>query len=88
VRALRRPAWLVQARRRIETVLSQPVERHGAERIRARDPWHLAGRWLRKLVSHTSAVLLCQRTGLAPLAFADHQTLKPAHRVMIHAADG
>jgi hypothetical protein len=64
------PAWLVQARRRIETVLSQLAERYHAKRIRARDPWHLAARWLRKLLSHTLAVLLCQRAGLSPLAFA------------------
>jgi Transposase DDE domain len=69
-RAPRWPAWLVQARRRIETVLSQLTERYSAKRVRARDPWHLAARWLRKLVSHTMAVLLCQRAGLSPLAFA------------------
>ena len=64
------PAWLVQTRRRIETVLSQLTERLHAKRTRARDEWHLMARWLRKLVSHTLAVLLCQRAGLAPLAFA------------------
>jgi hypothetical protein len=26
-------------------------------------------RWLRKLASHTLAVLLCQQAGLAPLSF-------------------
>jgi hypothetical protein len=64
------PAWLVQTRRRIETVLSQLTERFHAKRTRARDEWHLMVRWLRKLASHTMAVLLCQRAGLAPLAFA------------------
>jgi hypothetical protein len=68
--APRWPAWLVQARRRIETVLGQLTERYTAKRVRARDPWHLAARWLRKLVSHTMAVLLCQQAGLSPLAFA------------------
>jgi hypothetical protein len=68
--AKRWPAWLVQARRRIETVLGQLAERYHAKRVRARDEWHLLARWLRKLVSHTLAVLLCQRAGLAPLAFA------------------
>ena len=63
------PRWLVQTRRRIETVLSQLTERYHAKRVRARDAWHLAARWLRKLVSHTMALLLCQRAGLAPLAF-------------------
>ena len=51
-------------------MLSQLAERYHAKRIRARDPWHLAARWLRKLLSHTLAVLLCQRAGLSPLAFA------------------
>ena len=68
--AARWPAWLVQTRRRIETVLSQLTERYHAKRIRARDPWHLAARWARKFVSHTVAVLFCQRAGLSPLAFA------------------
>ena len=63
------PRWLVQTRRRIETVLSQLTERYHAKRVRARDAWHLAARWLRKLVSHTMAVLCCQRAGLSPLAF-------------------
>ena len=61
----------VQTRRRIETVLSQLTERYHAKQIRARDEWHLTARWLRKLLSHTMAVLLCQRAGLAPLAFAE-----------------
>ena len=68
--AARWPAWLVQTRRRIETVLSQLTERYHAKRVRARDEWHLIARWLRKLASHTMAVLLCQRLGLPPLAFA------------------
>ena len=32
------PRWLTNARRRIETVISQLVERYGAKRVRARDP--------------------------------------------------
>jgi hypothetical protein len=60
---------LVQTRRRIETVLGQLAERFHAKRVRARDEWHLVARWLRKLASHTLAVLLCQQAGLAPLAF-------------------
>jgi DDE family transposase len=67
--ANRWPARLVQARRRIETVLGQLTERFHAKRVRARDEWHLVARWLRKLASHTLAVLLCQQAGLAPLAF-------------------
>lgn len=67
--AKRWPPRLVQTRRRVETVLAQLAERYHAKRVRARDEWHLVARWLRKLASHTLAVLLCQPTGLAPLAF-------------------
>jgi hypothetical protein len=35
----------------------------------------LASRWLRKLASHTMAVLLCQRAGFTSLAFG--HILKP-----------
>src|SRR4051794_37525393 len=63
------PVRLVQTRRRVETVLGQLAERFHAERVRARDEWHLVARWPRKLASHTLAMLLCQRAGLAPLAF-------------------
>src|SRR3954451_8364915 len=67
--AKRWPPRLVQTRRRIETVLAQLAERYHAKRARARDEWHLMARWPPKLASHTLAVLLCQRAGLAPLAF-------------------
>jgi DDE family transposase len=39
-----RPRWLVQKRRRIETVFSQLVERYRAKKVRARDRWHLTSR--------------------------------------------
>lgn len=64
------PRWLVQKRRRIETVFAQLTERYHAKQTRARDAWHLMARWLRKLAGHTMAVLLCQRDSLPPLAFA------------------
>jgi len=51
-------------------VLSQLTERYHAKQVRARDLWHLVARWLRKLASHTLAVLLCQQAGLTPLTFA------------------
>jgi len=60
----------VQTRRRIEAVLTQLTERYHAKRMWARDVWHLMVRWLRKLVSDTVALLLCQRSGLSSLAFA------------------
>jgi hypothetical protein len=40
------------------------------KQVWARDAWHLWSRWLRKLLSHTRAVLLCQQAGLPPLRFA------------------
>ncbi len=65
------PRWLTNVRRRIETVISQLVERYGAKRVRARDLWHLTSRFLRKVLSHTLSVCLCQRAGLGPLRFSD-----------------
>ena len=65
------PHRLTQARRRIETVIGQLVERYHAKRVWARDAWHLWSRWQRKLLSHTLAVYLCQQHGLGSLPFAD-----------------
>ena len=66
----RPPPWLVGKRRRIETVIGQLVGRYHLKQVWARDAWHLWSRWLRKLLSHTVAVLLCQQAGLPPLRFA------------------
>lgn len=63
------PFWLLIKRRRIETVFGQLTERFHLARVRARDSWHLCSRMLRKVLSHTVAVLLCQCAGLAPLHF-------------------
>jgi Transposase DDE domain len=65
------PRWLVQKRRRIETVISQMTERYQAKKVWARDRWHLTSRWLRKVLSHTMAVYFCQQVGLSPLRFAE-----------------
>ncbi len=65
------PRWLSERRRRIETVIGQLTERYHAKQVWARDAWHLLARWLRKVLSHTVAVLLCQRAGLPPLAFEE-----------------
>jgi hypothetical protein len=65
------PRSLTQKRRRVETVIGQLVERYRAKKVWARDRWHLTNRWLRKLLSHTFAVYLCQRIGLPPLRFAE-----------------
>lgn len=66
------PSWLTNMRRRIETVISQLVERYSAKRVRARDLWHLSSRWWRKILSHTLCVRLCQEAGLStPLRFSE-----------------
>ncbi len=44
------------ARRIVETVISQLSERLNIEKVRARDTWHLTSRWARKLLSHTIAI--------------------------------
>lgn len=65
------PRSLTQKRRRIETLIGQLVERYKAKKVWAKDRWHLTSRWLRKLLSHTFAVYLCQRVDLPPLRFAE-----------------
>jgi len=65
------PRWLTNTRRRIETVIGQFVERYHAKKVWARDIWHVSSRWLRKLLSHTFAVFLCQQQGLDPLKLAE-----------------
>ena len=66
------PLWLVQKRRRIETVFSQLVGRFQAKQVWARDMWHFCSRWLRKILSHTFAVFFAQQIGLdSPLQFAE-----------------
>lgn len=65
------PRWLTNLRRRIETVISQLVERYGAKRVRARDVWHLSSRLFRKILGHTMCVHLCQQAGLPPLRFSE-----------------
>ncbi len=66
------PHWLIQSRRRIETVIGQLAERYSAKRLWVHDTWHLCSRWLRKLLSHTFAVYLCQLCALdSSIRFAD-----------------
>jgi hypothetical protein len=65
------PRWLVQKRRRVETVIGQLVGRYNAKKVWARDAWHLHSRWLRKVLSHTVAVCFCQQANLQPLRFSE-----------------
>jgi hypothetical protein len=65
------PLWLVHKRRRVEMVIGQLVGRYNAKKVWARDVWHLASRFLRKVLSHAIAVLLCRESELPPLRFSE-----------------
>jgi Transposase DDE domain len=62
-----RSAFLSRLRYRIDTVFSQLTGRYGIKRVWAKDLWHLAGRLLRKVLSHTLAFLLNHLAGNRPL---------------------
>lgn len=64
------PRWLTQKRRRIETVLSQLVQRFKVRAVWARDLWHLSSRLWRKILAHTFAVAFTWLQDLPPLQFA------------------
>lgn len=61
--------WLMSTRRLIETVIGQLTERFHIERIRARDVWHQASRFWRKLLAHTVCVRVNIERGNEPLQF-------------------
>ncbi len=65
-----RSAFLSRLRYRIDTVFSQLTGRYSVKRVWAKDLWHLAGRLLRKVLSHTVAFLLNHRAGNRPLQLA------------------
>jgi hypothetical protein len=65
-----RSALLSRVRYRIDTVFGQLVERFAVKRVWAQDPWHLWSRLLRKLLSHTFAVLLNTAAGHPHLRLA------------------
>lgn len=48
--------WIMSARRLVETVIGQLSERFHIEKVRARDLWHQASRFWRKLLAHTVCV--------------------------------
>ncbi len=64
------PLQLTHMRYRIETVIGQLVDRFHIKKVWARDAWHLTSRWMRKLLSHTIAVLFCCQAELPPLHLA------------------
>jgi hypothetical protein len=70
-----RAALIGRFRYRIDTVFGQLVDRYHAKKVWARDAWHLRSRLLRKVLSHTLAVLLAISAGLPPLHLADLLTM-------------
>jgi hypothetical protein len=61
--------WMKGTRRLIETVIGQLADRFHIERIRARDLWHKASRFWRKLLAHTVCVKISINKGNEPLQF-------------------
>jgi len=61
--------WMMQARRLIETVISQLADRFNIEKVRAKDLWHQASRFWRKLLAHTVCVKINVDIGNEPLQF-------------------
>lgn len=55
-----RSSLLSRFRYRIDTVFSQMTQRYRIKKVWARDLWHLQSRLLRKILSHTLAVLFNQ----------------------------
>jgi DDE family transposase len=60
---------LSAVRYRVETVNGQLAERYGVKRTWAKDLWHLCHRVIRKVLSHTVAVVLNVCAGHQPLRF-------------------
>lgn len=69
----RRSRRLGGVRKIIETMLAQWTERFHGKLMRARDPWHLGHRIIRKVLSHTVSAWFCMKQGLPLLQF--HQLL-------------
>jgi Transposase DDE domain len=61
--------WMKSTRRLVETVIGQLVERFHIEKIRARDLWHQASRFWRKLLAHTVCAKINLSLGNDPLQF-------------------
>ena len=61
--------WLTGERRLIETVIGQLSERFHIQKVRARDLWHQASRFWRKLLAHTACIVINELLGNEPLQF-------------------
>lgn len=62
-------AQLMSRRRLVETVIGQLTERFHIEKVRARNTWHLANRFIRKILAHTMGCFLGKLTGNPTLIF-------------------
>ena len=58
---------LMNARRKIETVIGQLTDRFHIQKVRAKDLWHLTHRIVRKILSYTISVILNIKLGNPPL---------------------
>jgi Transposase DDE domain len=63
------PRWLSKKRQKIESIFSQLVERYKMKVVRSRDTWHFSSRFIRKILSHTMAVVFCRREGIPQTRF-------------------
>ena len=60
---------IMTTRRLVETVIGQLTERFHIEKVRARDTWHLANRFIRKVLAHTIGCFLDKLLGNPTLLF-------------------
>lgn len=58
---------LMNARRKIETVIGQLTERFNIQKVWAKDLWHLTHRMGRKILAHTLCTILNKQLGNEPL---------------------
>ena len=56
-------------RRLVETVIGQLTERFNIEKVRARNTWRLANRFMRKILAHTIGIFINTQLGREPLQF-------------------
>jgi len=60
---------LMSHRRLVETVIGQLTERLHIEKVRARDTWHFANRFIRKVLAHTMGCFIGKLVGNPTLTF-------------------
>ena len=78
-RAPQRSALLSRLRYRIDTVFSQLSGRYSLKRVWAKDLWHLAGRLLRKVLSHTALPSCSTTERVTPLYSSLNSSIRNPH---------